>query len=277
MRDYKRKKGLKFFDFDFEYFDEYGLQEFIDFLRNQKNYMNSSVTKCLSLLKVVLRWAYRMEYHKNNKFEAFKPKMKTTQKKVIFLTKSELDKVENAKIPNTKLYLHRVRDVFLFQCYSGLRYSDVANLKRCDIHDDFFEITTIKTCDSLRIELNKHSKAILEKYKMFNSPKGKALPVISNQRMNEYVHELCKVAEIDEPVRQTYYKGNDRIDIIRPKYELVGTHTGKRTFICNALAIGIPSQVVMKWTGHSGYKAMSPYIDVADELKANQMKKFNNI
>ena len=132
--------------------------------------MNSSVIKCLSLLKVVLRWAYRMEYHKNNKFEAFKPKMKTTQKKVIFLTKSELDKVENAKIPNTKLYLHCVRDVFLFQCYSGLRYSDVANLKRCDIHDDFFEITTIKTCDSLRIELNKHSKAILEKYKMFNSP-----------------------------------------------------------------------------------------------------------
>lgn len=277
MRDYKRKIGLKFFDFDFEYFDEYGLQEFIDFLRNQKNYMNTSVTKNLSLIKVVIRWAYRRGYHNNNKFEAFKPKMKTTQKKVIFLTKSELDKVENAKIPKTKLYLHRVRDVFLFQCYSGLRYSDVANLKRCDIHDDFFEITTIKTCDSLRIELNKHSKAILEKYKMFNFPKGKALPVISNQRMNEYVHELCKVAEIDEPVRQTYYKGNDRIDIIRPKYELVGTHTGRRTFICNALAIGIPPQVVMKWTGHSGYKAMSPYIDVADELKANQMKKFNNI
>ena len=97
MRDYKRKKGLKFFDFDFEYFDEYGLQEFIDFLRNQKNYMNSSVIKCLSLLKVVLRWAYRMEYHKNNKFEAFKPKMKTTQKKVIFLTKVNLTRSKMQK------------------------------------------------------------------------------------------------------------------------------------------------------------------------------------
>ncbi len=111
---------------------------------------------------------------------------------------------------------------------------------------------------------------------MFNFPKGKALPVISNQRMNEYVHELCKVAEIDEPVRQTYYKGNDRIDIIRPKYELVGTHTGRRTFICNALAIGIPPQVVMKWTGHNDYKAMKPYIDVADETKAEAMKKFDD-
>ena len=275
MRDYKRNAGLKFFDFTFDYFDEYGLQDFIDFLRDNKNYMNSSVTKNLSLIKVVIRWAYRRGFHNNNKFETFKPKMKTTQKKVVFLTKAELDQIENADLPETKLYLYRVRDVFLFQCYSGLRYSDVANLKRCDVHDDFFEITTVKTCDSLRIELNKHSKAILDKYKMYDFPKGKALPVISNQRMNEYVHELCKEAKIDEPVRQTYYKGNERIDVVRPKHELVGTHTGRRTFICNALGMGIPPQVVMKWTGHSGYKAMSPYIDVADNMKAEQMKKFN--
>ena len=275
MRDYKRNAGLKFFDFTFDYFDEYGLQDFIDFLRDNKNYMNSSVTKNLSLIKVVIRWAYRRGFHNNNKFETFKPKMKTTQKKVVFLTKAELDQIENADLPETKLYLYRVRDVFLFQCYSGLRYSDVANLKRCDVHDDFFEITTVKTCDSLRIELNKHSKAILDKYKMYDFPKGKALPVISNQRMNEYVHELCKEAKIDEPVRQTYYKGNERIDVVRPKHELVGTHTGRRTFICNALGMGIPPQVVMKWTGHSGYKAMSPYIDVADDMKAEQMKKFN--
>ena len=275
MRDYKRNAGLKFFDFTFDYFDEYGLQDFIDFLRDNKNYMNSSVTKNLSLIKVIIRWAYRRGFHNNNKFETFKPKMKTTQKKVVFLTKAELDQIENADLPETKLYLYRVRDVFLFQCYSGLRYSDVANLKRCDVHDDFFEITTVKTCDSLRIELNKHSKAILDKYKMYDFPKGKALPVISNQRMNEYVHELCKEAKIDEPVRQTYYKGNERIDVVRPKHELVGTHTGRRTFICNALGMGIPPQVVMKWTGHSGYKAMSPYIDVADNMKAEQMKKFN--
>ncbi|MCR5644310.1 MAG: site-specific integrase [Prevotella sp.] len=276
MRDYKRNAGLKFFDFTFDYFDEYGLQDFIDFLRDNKNYMNSSVTKNLSLIKVVIRWAYRRGFHNNNKFETFKPKMKTTQKKVVFLTKAELDQIEKAELPETKLYLYRVRDVFLFQCYSGLRYSDVANLKRCDVHDDFFEITTVKTCDSLRIELNKHSKAILDKYKMYDFPKGKALPVISNQRMNEYVHELCKEAKISEPVRQTYYKGNERIDVVRPKHELVGTHTGRRTFICNALGMGIPPQVVMKWTGHNDYKAMKPYIDVADETKAEAMKKFDD-
>lgn len=56
-----------------------------------------------------------------------------------------------------------------------------------------------------------------------------------------------------------------------------GTHTGRRTFICNALALGIPAQVVMKWTGHSDYKAMKPYIDIADDVKANAMNKFNQL
>ena len=61
------------------------------------------------------------------------------------------------------------------------------------------------------------------------------------------------------------------------KYTLLGTHAGRRTFICNALALGIPPQVVMKWTGHSDYKAMKPYIDIADDIKANAMSKFNQL
>ena len=62
-----------------------------------------------------------------------------------------------------------------------------------------------------------------------------------------------------------------------PKYALLSTHAGRRTFICNALALGIPAQVVMKWTGHSDYKAMKPYIDIADDIKANAMNKFNQL
>ena len=54
-------------------------------------------------------------------------------------------------------------------------------------------------------------------------------------------------------------------------FALLGTHAGRRTFICNTLALGIPPQVVMKWTGHSDYKAMKPYIDIADDIKANEM------
>ena len=166
---------------------------------------------------------------------------------------------------------------FLFQCFTGLRYSDVFNLRRSDIKGDHIEVTTVKTSDSLIIELNDHSKAILEKYKDVEFEKNKALPVITNQKMNDYLKELAELAEINEPVRQTYYKGNERIDEVTPKYALLSTHAGRRTFICNALALGIPPQVVMKWTGHSDYKAMNPYIDIADDIKANAMSKFNQL
>ena len=92
-----------------------------------------------------------------------------------------------------------------------------------------------------------------------------------------YIKEFAELAGINEPIRQTYYKGNERIDEVTPKYALLGTHTGRRTFICNALALVIPPQVVMKWTGHSDYKAMKPYIDIADDIKANAMSKFNQL
>ena len=94
---------------------------------------------------------------------------------------------------------------------------------------------------------------------------------------DDYLKELGELAEINEPVRETYYKGNERIDEVAPKYALLSTHAGRRTFICNALALGIPAQVVMKWTGHSDYKAMKPYIDIADDIKANAMNKFNQL
>lgn len=162
-------------------------------------------------------------------------------------------------------------------CFTGLRHSDVYNLKRSDVKNGHIEVITIKTTDSLIIELNDHSKAILEKYKDVPFPNDKALPVVSNQRMNEFLKELGQLAEIDEPIRETYYRGNERIDEVTPKYALLSTHTGRRTFICNALALGIPVQVVMKWTGHSDYKAMKPYIDIADEIKINAMTKFNLI
>ena len=159
----------------------------------------------------------------------------------------------------------------------GLRYSDVFNLKRTDIKDNHIEVTTIKTADSLIIELNNHSKAILDKYKDIHFENNKALPVITTQKINDYLKELGELVGIDEPIRETYYKGNKRIDEVTPKYALLSTHAGRRTFICNALSLGIPAQVVMKWTGHSDYKAMKPYIDIADATKINAMDKFNLI
>ena len=261
----------------FDTFTENGLNDYVNFLQNDKDMRNSTIGKQISFLKWFLRWSYKKGYSQNTAYDSFKPKLKNTPKKVIFLTPEELNKLKTYQIPQTKQYLERVRDVFLFCCFSGLRYSDVYNLKRSDIKQDHIEITTIKTADSLIIELNDHSKAILDKYKDVHFEKHKALPVISNQKMNDYLKELGELAEINDPVRETYYKGNERMDNVTPKYALLGTHVGRRTFICNALALGISPQVVMKWTGHSDYKAMKPYIDIADETKANAMTKFNNM
>ena len=261
----------------FEFFDERGLNDYISYLRDVKEMRNTTIGKQLSFLKWFLRWAFKKGVHQNNAYDSYKPKLKSTQKKIIFLTWDELNRLREFKIPSNKQALERVRDVFLFQCFTGLRYSDVFNLRRSDIKGDHIEVTRVKTSDSLIIELNKHSKAILDKYKDVSFEDDKVLPVITNQKMNDYLKELAELAGIDEPVRQTYYRGNERIDEVTPKYALLGTHAGRRTFICNALALGIPPQVVMKWTGHSDYKAMKPYIDIADDIKANAMSKFNQL
>ena len=261
----------------FDFFDEKGLNDYVTYLRDVKEMRNSTIGKQLSFLKWFLRWAYKKGVHQNNAYDSYKPKLKSTQKKIIFLTWNELNRLREFKIPSNKQALERVRDVFLFQCFTGLRYSDVFNLRRSDIKGDHIEVTTVKTSDSLIIELNNHSKAILDKYKNVAFEDDKVLPVITNQKMNDYLKELAELAGIDEPVRQTYYRGNERIDEVTPKYALLGTHAGRRTFICNALALGIPPQVVMKWTGHSDYKAMKPYIDIADDIKANAMSKFNQL
>ena len=261
----------------FEFFDERGLNDYVGYLRDVKEMRNTTIGKQLSFLKWFLRWAFKKGVHQNNAYDSYKPKLKSTQKKIIFLTWDELNRLREFKIPSNKQALERVRDVFLFQCFTGLRYSDVFNLRRSDIKGDHIEVTTVKTSDSLIIELNNHSKAILDKYKDVAFEYDKVLPVITNQKMNDYLKELAELAGIDEPIRQTYYKGNERIDDVTPKYALLGTHAGRRTFICNALALGIPPQVVMKWTGHSDYKAMKPYIDITDDIKANAMSKFNQL
>ncbi|ATV56230.1 integrase [Prevotella intermedia] len=261
----------------FDFFDEKGLNDYVNYLRDVKEMRNSTIGKQLSFLKWFLRWAFKKGLHQNNAYDSYKPKLKSTQKKIIFLTWEELNKLREFEIPAAKQALDRVRDVFLFQCFTGLRYSDVFNLRKSDIKGDHIEVTTVKTSDSLIIELNNHSKAILDKYKDVAFEDDKVLPVITNQKMNDYLKELAELAGIDEPVRQTYYRGNERIDEVTPKYALLGTHAGRRTFICNALALGIPPQVVMKWTGHSDYKAMKPYIDIADDIKANAMSKFNQL
>ena len=246
--------------------------KFIVYLLDEAGLRNTTVIKTWKLFKWFLRWADKNGYLKNKDYMDFNPHLKDVRdKEVVFLTWGELMAVYNLNFPDGKKYLERVRDVFCFQCFTSLRYSDVAKLKREDITQNVVKVVTAKTGDTLQIDLNKYSRAILDKYSGDERP----LPVVSNQRMNQWLKEVCYLAGINAPITTVYYKGAQRIEETKPKYELVGTHTGRRTFICNALTMGIPAATVMEWTGHSDYKAMKPYIKIADAEKAKAMKLFD--
>ncbi|MBR0499763.1 MAG: integrase catalytic domain-containing protein [Bacteroidales bacterium] len=287
------KKNIKFSDLT-----EATLTEFVAYMRDSKKLRtprkkkgeredydqedlvglkNSTIEKKLGYLRWFLNWATDRGYNTNLDYKKFHPTLKMTQRKVIYLTKEEITRVRDLELSESQAYLDPIRDVFLFCCFSGLRHSDVNNLRRSDVKGDHIEITTQKTADSLSIELNKVTKAILEKYKDTPFKDNKALPNYTNQAMNRDIKELCRLAGINEEIRVTTYKGNVRTDKIQPKWELVGTHTGRRTFIVNALSLGITPNIVMKWTGHSDYKAMKPYIDIVDSIKASSMTKFDGL
>lgn len=268
------KSDLKFDDIDNNFFSKY-----IEYMQtkteNKQNvYRNSTMAKNIGLIKWFLSWAADKGYNKNRTYEVCRPKFKQPGKIVIYLDKEELEAVKTHDFSKDS-HLDKIRDVFVFCCYSGLRYSDVENLKRSNIYDDKLHITTIKTADTVTINLNDVTRAILAKYADCEFEGDKALPVISNQKMNDALKDMAKQCELNKEVSITYFVGSTRYEESHPKHELITTHAGRRTFICTALSLGIAPQVVMKWTGHSDYKAMKPYIDITEKAKQDAMDLFN--
>ncbi len=260
---------------DFEDINESFLNRYVSFQRNTLDHRNTTIAKNLRIFKWFMNWATKKGYNTNMSYKDFDPELKgtTRNQNIIFLTWEEFTHLYNLEIP--KQYLAQVRDVFCFCCVTGLRYSDVSNLKRSNIKSDAIEFTTIKTEDTLRIQLNQYSRAILAKYASIPFKDDKCLPVISNQKMNEYLKELGKFAHIDQPETIVYYKGAERIEKTYQKWELLSTHTGRKTFVTNALSFGIPAEVVMSWTGHKDHKVMENYFKVIEKQQVSEMGKFD--
>ena len=246
------------------------LDKFVVF-QTKLGHQNETTKKKLSMSKWFFRWLVAKGLLTNVSFTAHKTHLKRASRNVVFLTWEELMNVYNHTFEQS--YLSRTRDVFCLCCFTSLRYSDAAALKKTDVYDDAIHITTQKTNDKITIELNNYSRAILQRYA--DSETDKALPVISNQNMNVYIKEVCRQCGINEKLTDIYYIGGKKIEETKEKWQMVGTHCGRRTFICNALMLGIAPNVVMKWTGHSDYKSMQPYIDIADEAKKTAMDLFN--
>lgn len=263
---------------DLATFDDDKAQAFVSYLHGC-GFRNTTIKKQVSFLKWFLRWANANDYFMGKTHDTFKPKLKGTSvesKEIIYLSKDEVRALQEMDFNESQGALERVRDVFLFCCFTGLRYSDVRKLTRFDIRDGVIVFVTKKTVDGIRVELNKHSQAILDKYKDANFQGNLALPVISNEKMNAHLKDLGKLAGLETPTRIVYFKGNTRHEDVFPKWQLMTTHVARRTFVVNALRLGIPPEVIMRWTGHSSFEAMKPYMKIIDEVKRNAMSRFDD-
>ena len=253
------------------------LLRYVEYMRDELHYLDSTVSKHLGYLRWFLKWAEERRYISSAEWKYFRPKLRVPPQQIIYLTWPELMRVWEYQAPERHPYLNEVRDIFLFCCFTSLRYSDAVNVRWSDFDGNVLNVTTVKTADTLRIEMNKWSNEILGRYIDTDFGEDRVFRKIPNQVMNRYLKEICRSCGIDSPVRVTKYRGSERIDEVKEKWEVIGTHAGRRTFVCNALSMGISPQVVMKWTGHSDYKAMKPYIDVTDSAKASAMGRFDEL
>ena len=266
LLEYEKKYNLKL---SFDKITPIFFDKFYIFLtqeKEDKKMLNNTAHKTIQFLKSFLIWAnIKANLTDNNSYKSFKSK--SEQNEVIYLTNAELMKLYDLKIEDAKY--NRVRDLFLFQCFTGVRYSDIENLQRVDIVGSTWKLRTQKTRDIIEIPLNNYALGILAKYKDWEKP----LPIISNQKVNKYLKDLCELAKIDTPIKIVKYQGTERKEKTYKKFEVVSSHTARRTFISLSLERGMKPDVIMAITGHKTYKMMQKYLKIADQHKRDEMDK----
>lgn len=218
--------------------------------------INTTIAKEVKSLKQFFRYVHKIGLCDCSSLINAKVRLKKASKpNVIYLTKDELKKLETCEFGTD--YLTKTRDIFLFSSMTGLRYSDAQSIGKSNLIGRTIRFTTQKTDDTLNIPLNDVAFNILAKYDY-------KLPRISNQVLNRFVKEMCKQAGIDHPTTIIHYRGCKRIEVTKPKYELVSTHSARKSFVSNLLMSGVPIPVIMRMTGHSSYDVMKCYVGVDD-------------
>jgi integrase len=183
-----------------------------------------------------------------------------------------------AYTPMPTITLERVRDFFIFGSFTGMRYGDIAGLKKDNVFKDHIKFFNQKSgnTQSLTVPLTPVSKSILEKYKSL--PGEYALPSISNQKTNDALKLVAQYAGIDERIE---IANKDAFGNIKkehcPKHDLVTCHTSRKSFITIAMTLGMPESTIVSITGHAkGSKAFHKYYDVVNQTKFTQMAEIFN-
>jgi site-specific recombinase XerD len=255
------KMKLSFDKLDLKFFEKY-----INHLFNIDKMVDNSVTRHVKTLKSFLNWASEHGYNSCTEFK--KVKANYSEADTIALTYKELMDVLNLDLTKDTS-MEKVRDVFCFGCFTGLRYSDISQLKKDNIRGEEIHLSILKTKDSIVIPLNKFALQILKKYDY-------SLPVFSNSMANLFIKQIGKLAGINEKIIRTRHRGSEMVQDTQPKYQFLSSHTGRRTFVTLSLELGMRPEVVMSVTGHKGYNSFKRYIKLTSKTKMQEMQQVWN-
>lgn len=263
LAEFEKEKKYKI---SFKSINQTFYDELMNFLSDNKGFLDNTAYSYIKFFKTFMYWATKREYNSNLAFKRFE--VKSVDNNVIFLTNDELQKLYNFDFSeNPKL--DRVRDCFIFQCLTGVRYSDLSRIDRNDIEGSVWFMRAKKTNRINNIPLNDNALAILAKY----YDTEKTLPVISNQKMNKTIKKACELAGINKDVKiERVRKGQREVEIYK-KYEVIGTHTARRTFVSLSLQKGMKPETIMKITGHSDYRMMKKYLELEDKAVNKEMRE----
>lgn len=235
LKDYCKKYGA----INYESINLEFLEKFQRFLYSEPRLLSVNYSlKLIQNLKLFLNEAKELDYHNNDAYKSRKFTIKKEEITHIYLTLEELERMYNEDLKeNSKL--ERVRDTFIVGCFTGLRFSDFTKLqpqhfkKIGDV--EVLEIVTQKTNQKVTIPIHPKVQSILKKYD------GIMPRPISNQKMNEYLKDLGELVKINDDIVISRTKGGQRTEEVFKKYDLISSHTARRSFATNSFKAGVPS------------------------------------
>lgn len=227
---------------------------FEHYLKLGKAGSHNTIVKYVTNFKKIVRIALANNWMKTNPFYHWKARWKKTYREV--LTEMELRLLIEKEFKFNRL--ERTRDVFVFCCFTGLAYIDVKNLEEENIHSignkKWIRILRTKTKVESTIPLLPIAEAILDKYRISSIGQvgERLLPVLSNQKMNQYLKEISKLCHINK--RMTF-------------------HLSRHTFATTVtLSNGVPIESVSKMLGHQSMRTTQIYAKVLDHKLSKDME-----
>ncbi len=261
LKKYARDKRYKGGELDFQDITLDFYLEFTEYLKKSLNLATNTVGKQIAVLKMFLRVATDLGLQVNQDYKSTRFKIITEDSEAIYLNNEELKQLYDFDFSQNER-LEKIRDLFLVGAYTGCRFSDVTRITKEAVKGNMIVVEQIKTGKKVAIPFHPIVRAIWNKY-------GGSLPgTVSNQKFNDYIKEVCKLAGLTESTTKSITKGGVKLTKRFEKWELVTSHTARRSFATNLYKSGFPSISIMNITGHKTETSFLKYIKVTPDEHA---------